>query len=84
MAAPFVFLAGLAVGTTLGVSEVAFIGLLVACIAMFLVGISITRRERGAVGPGGMIALLRLLREGGWRFIIIPVAMITLILFGKR
>ena len=85
LASPLLFVVAVLGLGTVHAPQWTFIGALTACAVLFIAGIAITRRERGAAaGSGGSTGLVRLLREGGWRFLLIPIAIIALMLLGRR
>lgn len=84
VAAPLVFVVLLVAAGTVGAPTWALVAAIVPPAAILVLGISITRRERGLQAASGPGNLIRMVKDGGWRFVIIPVAILTLIAFGRH
>lgn len=85
LAAPLLMLAGIAALAAAGVvSRWPYLVVLALCAGVLVVGMVASRSERARAGLRPSPPIGQLLRDGGFRFLLIPVVLVLLVLLSRN
>src|SRR6266516_2633054 len=84
LGAPFLFLAALGALAIASAPQWAYLIALALCAAVMLAGLRAARSERSGAGLRPSPSLPQLLRDGGFRFLLIPAVLLLLFLLSRH